>query len=159
MPGLPRRSGHPRGASWRDPATTSAAGSLRFAASGQISSVQALLIRQQAGVCCSCRRAQSRLAQSQPRSHAACAGMDGCSHMVTVLTGDSPNNQNSFFAPSVYTLTMVDSRPAVSVQRCRGTVRLCSAPAGVCILPAPLARSPPRPAARHGWQHGQWRAT
>ncbi|KAL4421641.1 hypothetical protein ABPG75_010932 [Micractinium tetrahymenae] len=42
-------------------------------------------------------------------------GMDGCSQPVAVLTGDSPNRQNSFFAPSVYTLTKVDSRPTTEV--------------------------------------------
>lgn len=39
--------------------------------------------------------------------------MDGCSQPLTLLSGDAPNSQNSFFAPSVYTLTKVDSRPVV----------------------------------------------
>lgn len=50
--------------------------------------------------------------------------MDGCSQPVTVLTGDTPTNQNSFFAPSVYTLTDVDSQPLVGGQRRRSPVLL-----------------------------------
>ncbi len=39
--------------------------------------------------------------------------MDGCSKQVVVLFGDSPTNENTFVAPSVYSLVKVDSKPAV----------------------------------------------